>query len=343
MSNTYLLIVFAGAIIISYNLSQLVKWAALSLGIVDNPAVSERKIHKNTTPLLGGIAIFVTFFTVLFFNKNLLLSGDLEIEHWLGFFIGSFILIIGGVLDDKYNLSPARQLIFPVLATTAVIIGGVEIEKITNPFGGVLQLSGLFSGVVIAIWIIGMTYTTKILDGLDGLVSGVSAIGGLIIFFFTMSSRYYQPDIAFASLVLSGAAIGFLILNWHPAKIFLGEGGSLFLGFALGVLSIISGGKLAIALAIMIVPILDVAWSIIRRAYGGKNPFKSSDRKHLHHRLLDFGLSQRQVSAVFYFMAFFFGLMAVFLQSAGKVLLLIFLVVIISGIFYFLNSFKVHS
>jgi UDP-N-acetylmuramyl pentapeptide phosphotransferase/UDP-N-acetylglucosamine-1-phosphate transferase len=196
----------------------------------------------------------------------------------------------------------------------------VEIAKITNPFGGLVDLRALafISPFLITLWLLGMMYTTKLLDGVDGLVSGVSAIGGLVIFLFTLTTRYYQPDIAFAAILLAGVAAGFLIFNWHPAKIFLGEGGSLLLGYILGVLAIISGGKIAIALLIMGIPILDVAWTIIRRLVQGKNPFKFADRQHLHHRLLALGLGQRTTVLIFYILSLVFGLSGLFLQSRGK-------------------------
>jgi predicted adenine nucleotide alpha hydrolase (AANH) superfamily ATPase len=215
-----------------------------------------------------------------------------------------------------------------------VVIGGVEIEKITNPLGGFFYLQDLVlvGPVLIAAWLLGMMYTTKLLDGVDGLVSGVGAIGGLVIFLFTLTTKYYQPDIALGALILAGSAFGFLIFNFHPAKIFLGEGGSLFVGFVLGVFAIISGGKIAIALLIMGIPILDVVWTITRRVLQGKNPFKFSDNKHLHHRLLSLGFGQRKTVLVFYSLSLAFGLSGLFLQSRGKVLallVLLFLMLII--------------
>jgi predicted adenine nucleotide alpha hydrolase (AANH) superfamily ATPase len=185
----------------------------------------------------------------------------------------------------------------------------------------------------------GMMYTTKLLDGVDGLVSGVSLIGVSIIFLFTLTSRYYQPDIAFASSALAGAILGFLFYNFNPASIFLGEGGSLFLGFAVGVLAIISGGKIAIALLVMGIPILDVSWVIFRRLISGKNPFKSADKKHLHHRLLALGLSQRQTVFVFYFLSAFFGASALFLQSRGKLLALLALLLLMLSIVIIFSFF----
>ena len=311
--------------------------------IVDSPD-KKRKIHKKSIPLLGGIAIFVSFFCGLFFVRDYLLAGNLEISHWLGFFVGGAILMLGGFLDDKYNISPGKQVVFPVLAAVVVMIGGIGIEKITNPLGGFLYLDiykipfliwdgvtyniVLFSDLLVFLWLMGMMYTTKLLDGVDGLVTGVIGIGALITFLFTMTTMYYQPDIGMAALILAASCLGFLIFNWHPAKIFLGEGGSLFLGYALGVLAIISGGKIAIALLVMGIPILDVIWTITRRLLDKKNPFKISDRKHLHFRLLDIGLSQRATVFIYYAIAGMFGLSALFLQSMGKLFALVLLIII---------------
>lgn len=305
-------------------------------GILDRPK-DERKIHTKPVPLLGGVGVFFAFFLVLFLISDRLVSGDLEYAHWIGVFVGSLFLLIGGVLDDKYNLRPAYQFFWPVLASIAVIVGGVDIEKITNPFGGYFFISSSLSFVIIFFWLLGMMYTTKILDGLDGLVGGVVMIGALIIYLFTMSEKYFQPDVGFASIALSGVCAGFLILNWHPAKIFLGESGSLFLGFILGVLAIISGGKIAIALLVMALPIMDVIWTIIRRLRAGKNPFKFADRRHLHHRLLDLGLGQRKTVLIYYIFSGVFGLSALFLQSIGKIFALCVLVFIMIFIVFGFN------
>ena len=303
--------------------------------IVDRPG--ERKIHHQEIPLMGGLAVFTAFFATLFIFSGRFLAGNLEWRHLLGFFIGAVLIIGGGIIDDKYNLSPRYQIVFPLLAVAAVIIGGVEIEKISNPLGGYIYLRDfIYLGyLLIAFWLLGMMYTTKLLDGVDGLVSGIGAIGGLVIFLFTITTRYYQPDIALAALIFTGAALGFLVFNFHPAKIFLGEGGSLFVGFVLGVLAIISGGKIAIALLVMGIPILDVAWTIIRRLAQGRNPFKFSDNKHLHHRLLALGLGQRRTVLVFYVLSLLFGLSGLFLQSRGKAWALLILLIIMAALVIF--------
>lgn len=337
--------IFLLAFILSFIFSAVlifpIKKLALYFNILDKPDFN-RKIHQKEIPLMGGLAIFIAFFTVIFIFKDQILNGSLETSHWLGFFMGSFFLLLGGILDDKYNLNPLWQIVFPILAIISVLLGGVEITKISNPLGGMINIAWL-SPILIFIWLMGMMYTTKLLDGVDGLVGGVSTIAALVIFLFTITTKYYQADIAFASMVLAGAILGFLVYNFHPASIFLGEGGSLFLGFSLGVLAIISGGKIAIALLVMGIPILDLIWTVIRRLVSGKNPFKVADKKHLHHRLLSSGLSQKQTVFIFYFLSSVFGLTGLFLQSQGKFLALgiLFLVMILLvGSLSFINYKK---
>ncbi len=333
------IIYFLLAFVLSAALVPLLRFLAFRFKILDQP--NERKIHRRPTPLLGGFAIFFSFFAILFLTKDHLFPSALSIFHWLGFFSGALILMIGGFLDDKYNLKPKWQIIFPILAITAVLLGGIEIPKISNPFGGFFYLDWKFlSAGLIAVWLMGMMYTTKLLDGVDGLVSGLGLIGSLVIFLFTMTTQYFQPDIAWAAWLFVGATAGFLVFNWNPASIFLGEGGSLLVGYVLGVLAIISGGKIAIALLIMGIPILDVAWTIIRRSLKGKNPFRFADKKHLHHRLLAAGLSQKQTVIVFYSLAFFFGFSGLFLQSRGKLIALSLLFVFMLFLVAYLSHIK---
>lgn len=329
MYTAFFLFTFITALFLTWAIKKI----ATYYKIVDNPD-SDRKKHTAATPLLGGIAIFIALGLSLYIGRDIILAGNLEVHHWLGVLVGGILLMIGGLIDDIKKLSPAKQLIFPLLAAIAVVISGVGIEKVTNPGGGFLYLDSFQIPIffwnnhtyyfnVIAdsftiLWLLGMTYTTKLLDGVDGLVGSITVVGSLVIFLFTTTTRWLQPDIAFAALMLAAACLGFLMLNWHPAKIFLGEGGSLFLGFMLGVLSIISGGKIAIALLIMGIPVLDVIWTIIRRIFKNQSPFKA-DRHHLHFRLYDAGLGPRLTVLTFCFMSLVFGLSGLFLQSKGKV------------------------
>lgn len=325
------------AFIITLALTPVVKKIALGVGAVDYPA-GERKIHQKNIPLLGGAAIFLGFFLVAgyewFFTNNLL---HFQTSQILSLFLGGAILMFGGYLDDRYNLKAKHQIIFPILAALAIVAGGVTLTKITNPFGGAFALDFWQVGgrlvlvdVLVFLWLLGMMYTTKLLDGLDGLSTGIAAIGGLMIFFLANTSKFYQPHIALLAMIFVGACLAFLIFNFHPAKIFLGEGGSLFLGFILGVLAIVSGGKIATTLLVVGVPALDVLFVIIRRLWQKKSPF-SADNGHLHYRLLGLGWSQRKIVLLFYFLAASFGVLTLVLQSKQKLVALI----LLFGLFFF--------
>ena len=177
----------------------------------------------------------------------------------------------------------------------------------------------------------GMMFTTKLLDGLDGLSTGVVLIGALMIFGLTQSVKFYQPEIGVITMIFAGALAGFLIFNFHPAKIFLGEGGSVLIGFILGVIAIISGSKIATTLLVVGIPALDVAWVIIHRIIKGKSITKG-DSAHLHYRLLRKGVSHRLVVLLMYVLALGFGASTLFLQSSQKVIALVLLVVVMIGI-----------
>jgi len=219
----------------------LVKRLAFVFGAVDRPSL-KRKIHKLTTPRLGGVAIFVAIVLVLFvllFFHNLLTSGQITHWHYFGYIFGGLVLMIGGLLDDRYNL-PARFTIFPpVIASVILIAFGVEIEKLTNPFGGVVYLEAWQSDLIVFLWLMVVMYTTKFLDGLDGLATSVSTVGAVMMMLLSMTVVYFQPDVALFAAVVIGAQLGFLFWNFHPASIFLGEGGSTFVGFTLGTLAVI--------------------------------------------------------------------------------------------------------
>jgi UDP-N-acetylmuramyl pentapeptide phosphotransferase/UDP-N-acetylglucosamine-1-phosphate transferase len=163
-----------------------------------------------------------------------------------------------------------------------------------------------------------------------------------VIFLFTLTTKYYQPDIALAAVILFACCLGFLAFNWYPAKIFLGEGGSLLLGYLLGVLAIISGAKIAIALLVMGIPLLDVIWTVVRRLKQGVNPFKFSDQNHLHHKFLKLGLGQRKTVIIFCCLSAVFGVSGLFLQTKGKILalgvLLLVMIAMVAGLDYYLNK-----
>jgi UDP-GlcNAc:undecaprenyl-phosphate GlcNAc-1-phosphate transferase len=317
---------------LSFVLTLLIKWLALGYDIVDKPD-GQRKIHGRIVPLLGGVAIFLAFWLTIFF---LFLTGGLSSifsEHLLGVFFGGLVLIILGYFDDRYNLPVKIRLGVSVLAVLLVLIGGVGIDGITNPLGGILSLDmwklSLLGGefvvladILVFFWLMGMMYTTKILDGLDGLATGIIMIGGVMIFLLSTFTIFKQADVSLVSLVLVGACLGFLLWNFYPAKIFLGEGGGLFLGFILGVLAIISGGKIATALLVMAFPVFDLVRVIYLRIKN-KQSMTLGDRRHLHFQLVDVGFSQRQVVLFLYAVAFIFGMTTLFFPSHLKIITLI--------------------
>ncbi len=323
--------------VISFFLTALVKDVMARLGVVDKPKAKSRKIHKKKIPLGGGLAIFLSFFIVsgYLLCYSDFMARDITGTQMLGLFIGGLFLMIGGFLDDKYSLCARAQIIFPILAALSIIVFGIGPRVITNPLGGTITLDyklaviGLGNWIIVAdilvfFWLLGVMFTTKFLDGLDGLVAGVVSIGALIIFFLSLQSQWYQPEVAMLAIVFSAACLGFLVWNWHPAKIFLGEGGSLFTGFMLGSLAIISGGKIAITLLVIGIPMLDVARVMIRRMQKNK-PIYLGDQEHLHFKLLESGLTQKQAVLLMYSISFLFGFTALFLQSSQKLIALVFL------------------
>ncbi|MBI5621264.1 undecaprenyl/decaprenyl-phosphate alpha-N-acetylglucosaminyl 1-phosphate transferase [Candidatus Falkowbacteria bacterium] len=347
--NIYLqyILAFVATASLSAVLTLIIKAVAQRRGILDQPTIS-RKIHSSPVPLLGGLAVIGAFSVitlVVTYSSDIVIGQHIAFKNILAVIIAGLILGVSGWLDDRYQLRPSRQLIGPFLAILTVIVGGIGITQVSNPFGGLLHLDAyqwvllwwhgvpyrltLPADAFTVIWLLGMMYTVKLLDGLDGLVAGMGTIGALVIFLLSSATRWWQPETAMLSIILAGACFGFLFFNWYPAKIFLGESGPLFIGFILGVLAIISGAKIATALLIMGVPILDVVWVVIRRAVWERaNPFTTADRKHLHFRLLDVGFSHRQAVAVLYAFSLIFGSLALFLQSLGKVFALAALLVV---------------
>lgn len=318
------LLVFVLATFSAALFTPVVRMVSRRFGILDHPG-GDRKLHAVSTPLLGGLAPYLAFCLValgLLFFVPTLITNEVPTKKVFGLMLGGLILMIGGFLDDKYNIKPARQIVFPVLATLVVIASGIGIHEITNPFGGTLKFAFWQTHLFTFIWLMGMMYTTKFLDGLDGLVTGLTVIGAGMIFFLTMTLQWYQPEVGLLGAVGAGAFLGFLFWNFHPAKIFLGEGGSLFAGYLLGVLAIISGGKIATTLLVVGIPLLDAAWVILRRIFWEKKPPTLADRKHLHFRLLGAGLAHRQAVLVLYLFAALFGMLTLVLQSKEKLVAL---------------------
>jgi len=342
-------LVFFLSLLISYFLALVAKKLSFKLKILDYPD-EERKIHDKPIPLLGGWAIYLSFslLTLLFviFFPDLILTHNINLLQVTGIIIAGLILMVSGTFDDKYNLNAWQQLILTILACLVIVFSGTTIKFITRPGGGIIDLSGsqinflgqelyLMGSVLTFLWLLIITNTTKLLDGLDGLASGITGIGMIILFIVSLFWDAPNSGTSILILMLAGSIFGFLILNFYPAKIFLGNGGSTFLGLAIGVMAIISGAKIATALLVMGLPLLDMVWVIIQRLGKGESPFKHADRKHLHFRLLSLGLSKKQTVLILYLISLFFGAIALFQGTIGKLTTLVVLVLFIITVFSF--------
>ncbi len=315
------------AFLFAFGLTPLAERIARRTGVLDHPSGEGKKIHRHPIPLLGGLAIFlsIAFVVVLILvqrETDWLTSGLIGYRHYAGFLFGGAVLMVGGFLDDKFNLPPRLAILFPFAAALVAVLFGVGVSKLSNPFGeSPIELPVIVSQIITFVWLVIVMYTTKFLDGMDGLATGVSAIGALMMTGLALTLQYFQPDAAVFAAICSGALLGFLVWNFNPAKIFLGEGGSTFVGFTIGTLAVIGGGKVGTALLVLSIPFLDVIWVVLRRTLVEHHSPTKGDRKHLHHRLLDLGMSQRQVVFLYYGIAAVVGLVGLFLQSQQKAIL----------------------
>ncbi|TSC93576.1 MAG: glycosyl transferase, partial [Candidatus Berkelbacteria bacterium Licking1014_85] len=287
-------IAFAISLVVSVFLTpRVLKWAKRR-GFVDKP--DPRKIHKTPIPRLGGIAVFsafwitIIFFQIFFpekliFTENKILGID---QNLFGVFIGSLIVFLSGILDDIKNLKPFSKLFWQIVAGTIIVIFGINIWWVHNPFGGENIILNNLTYILVPVWIVLLINVMNWWDGIDGQVTGIGIIAAIVLFFLSISKVVNQPSTAILMIVLAGSSFGFLKYNFFPARIFIGDSGSQFIGFMLAIGAIISGGKLATAALVLGFPILDAFWVISRRLLNGKKIW-SADRSHLHHRLLDLG------------------------------------------------------
>ncbi len=332
---------FILAFLLSIILTLFVKKIALRFGVVDRPD-GGRHLHEKTTPLLGGLAIFVAFWAIILYLViyNPIRGLDIIRDSIVLVFLSSFIILLIGIADDIRPFAARFRLLMTAAAVLIVAVPALWLNKLTNPLGGYIEIGQIFASVIIFCWLMGTTYTIKILDGLDGLATGIVAIGAFIILLLTSITKFYQPNVALIASVFLGACVGFLVFNFHPAKIFLGESGSMFLGFMIGVLAIIGGGKLATALLVMAIPIFDLARVMYVRLRKHQ-PLSVGDREHLHFRLVDSGFSQQKAVLFMYALAVVFGLATLFLQSLQKFYALFILLIIMAVVSHLLGRKKI--
>lgn len=311
-----IVLALAVSAVASFGTTPLVKKMAYKVGAIDVPR-DARRMHKQPIPRLGGLAIAMSFLlTVLVFAKI-----DTQLQ---GILLGAVMIVVLGVLDDCLTLRAPVKFVIQILAACVVAGHGCTIRYISNPIFtsdlAYLDL-GSWSLPVTVIWIVSITNAVNFIDGLDGLAVGVSAISAATL--LVIALLVAESNIAIVVAALLGACLGFLPYNFNPAKIFMGDTGSTFLGFILACLSIQGMFKLyaiisfAVPFLILGVPIFDICFAIIRRLAKHQNPMKA-DRGHIHHRLIDMGFSQKQAVAITYMLTAILGLAAVVLTSSGE-------------------------
>ena len=329
----WLLLAVLAAAAISYAATPLVKRIAIGVGAVDVPK-DNRRMHKVPIPRLGGLAIFAAFVV------SVLLFAEIDREM-RGILIGAFLIVALGVLDDIHTLKALPKFLVQIIAAVIVIMHGCRIEFISNPVftsaTTYLHLNTAVSVFLTIIWIVAITNAVNFIDGLDGLAVGVSGISAATM--LVVAILVAEQNVAIIMAALFGACLGFIPYNFNPAKIFMGDTGSTFLGFILATMSIQGLFKLyaiisfAVPFLILSIPIFDICFAVIRRLAKGQNPM-AADRGHVHHRLIDMGFNQKQAVMITYMLTALLGLAAVVLTGSGEVkaLILIGSVFIVGGI-----------
>lgn len=353
------------AFVAAFLMTPIVKKAAIKADVIDRPG-ELRRVHSRPIPKLGGLAIAVGFFSAVLFNVILDACNMVRImppsNQLIGFLIGLSIIIIMGSLDDLYNLNPKYKFAFQFLAAGVIVFSGTRISTFTNPFSetGFSHISPAVSVIVTLLWIVGLTNAINFIDGLDGLAAGISTIS--LISLFTVSMLTGTPEVLAVSLLtamLIGATMGFLPYNVSPAKIFMTDVGSNFLGFSLAVVTIQGAMKsyaaiaLAIPITVLALPLFDVIFAIIRR-FINRQKITEADRGHIHHRLIDIGLSHTQAVLILYTASIILGVVAVVLalisnNNVGKtdaIFAIVFLLALLSAfliIVYILKSINAKN
>jgi len=312
------LLIFGTAFAASLCLSPIAARLGRLRGLVDVPG--DRRKHLGVVPRTGGVALYTSF--VLATVLAAALGRGLptpegpdpnESIRLAGILLGSTFMFFVGLYDDRRELRPLPQFAAQTVAALIAVSTLVFIERVMNPFTDRLVIFLPWQTALITVfWITGMINTVNFLDGLDGLAAGVAAIVSMVLFIHMF--REGQYSVSLLPLALLGSTLGFLPFNFSPARVFMGSTGSFFLGYAVATLSIVAGARMATVLLVLAVPILDVAWLILVRLRQGRS-FGEADRQHLHFRLVDLGLSQRQVVTVYYVFSALFGILALVVSS----------------------------
>ena len=348
---------FAVAGLLSYLLTPVAIAIARRVGAIDEPD-SARRVHRAPVARLGGLAVGTTFVivgVVAISVGHATWPADIvrtaQDRKVVALFVGVVVAMILGFIDDRWQIRARYQLVGQLALAGIALLGSITFIQIANPFQFLGQAFGdrdldlTFSALqfnvgtaviqpvpvlLTTLWIVGMINCINWIDGLDGLSTGVSLIAALTLGIISITAVPIEPAVALLCAVLAGSLAGFLPWNFHPARVFIGTAGVMVVGYVLAVLSIMGTAKVAVALLVLGVPIIDTFWIIIRRIASGASPFEA-DRGHLHHRLLDLGLTHRGAVLLIYLIAIALGISGLVLSSSGAGPLYAFLGIVIAG------------
>lgn len=312
---------FVVAVLVSVVLVPGAIAVARPLGLVDHPD-AQRRVHTRPVPRSGGLAVTASFVVV---SLGAVLVGGMSGapapilgRNLLTLLAGGVVALLIGMADDRWDLRARWQLLGQAGLAVGAVAFGLTIAAVNNPLGpGLIRFAPPLAAILTVVWIVGMINSVNFIDGLDGLSSGIGVIAALTLGVISLTTTVGEPFVGLLCFALAGALVGFLRWNYHPARVFLGTGGVMFLGYALAVLSVYGTAKVAVALLVLGVPIIDTFWIIVRRLAAGASPFKP-DRGHIHHRLLDLGLTQRQAVLVIYALCAALAVLALVLSGTGQ-------------------------
>jgi UDP-GlcNAc:undecaprenyl-phosphate GlcNAc-1-phosphate transferase len=318
-----LIVTFMAAMVLAVGFTPIVRRIAIRLDTIDAP--NHRRVNASPIPRGGGVAVAFSFLAVvavvLLVNHQLTLISipfTVAPRELAGLLLGGAVATVLGFLDDYYQLRARWQFMGQLLLALLAVGAGITVTFLNNPFGpGTIQLEGAFAIGFTMLWIIGMINSINFIDGLDGLSSGIALIAALTLGLISLTTTIAHPFIAVLCFALAGSLLGFLRWNFHPATIFIGTSGVMFVGYTLAVLAVLGTAKVAVALLVLGVPIIDTFWIIVRRLANGSSPF-TPDRGHIHHRLLDLGLSHARTVLVIYAICVVLAVLSFFLSGTGQ-------------------------
>ena len=343
---TYI-VIFLCSFLICYLVVPFIRRYAILNRVVDDDR-DMRRVHNGSIPRLGGVGIYLAFYLpflgFLFYQNRIshfLLS---DLRQFLGLLACSTIILALGIYDDIKGANASKKLIVQTIAAIILFLFGFEIQKLSNPFGDTIYL-GWLSLPITVFWLVGLSNAFNLIDGIDGLASGVAFFATSALLAVALFFGNIVPSLFTAAL--AGATLGFLRYNFNPAKIFMGDSGSLFLGFTIGAISIHGSAKAHAAVAILIpivalgLPIMDTFLAIARRIYRGF-PIPTADKDHIHHRLIQYGFSHRRAAMVLYSFCIVLSFLAVLLCISSGVLVGIILAFLGLFIFWWAKKYKIY-